>query len=151
MSTANDEDTGCEKVERPSQQQSMEKVSKSMAALSMNRRLIVSPCDAKLHLDSPSKILKGRSKEKLRQEPIDLSECLFLNDQSDSEKQSDGGVATETTTKCQDDVIGVPDVVYVSKQGKKPTKAALLMEKRKSLDARKPARIIWKLRNSSNC
>ena len=120
MSTANDEDTGCEKVERPSQQQSMEKVSKSMAALSMNRRLIVSPCDAKLHLDSPSKILKGRSKEKLRQEPIDLSECIFLNDQSDSEKQSNGGVATETTTQCQDDVLGVPDVDMSPSKAKSP-------------------------------
>ena len=120
MSAASDEDTPCEKVERPSQQQSMEKVSKSMAALSMNRRLIVSPCDAKLHLDSPSKILKGRSKEKLRQEPIDLSECSFLNDQSDCEKQSDGGVATETTTKCQDDVIGVPDVDMSPSKAKSP-------------------------------
>ena len=109
-----EEATQSEMEAKPSH--NLKKVAKDMAALSVSHRLTVSPCDSKLHLDSPSKILRGRSKEKLRQEPMHL-ECSHVKDDL---QVPDGGKAEKAMTKGQAIMIEDSDIEMSPSKAKSP-------------------------------
>ena len=112
-----EEATQSEMEAKPSH--NLKKVAKDIAALSVSHRLTVSPCDAKLHLDSPSKILRGRSKEKLRQEPMHL-ECSHVKDDLPVKKVPDGGKAEEAMTKDQAIMMEDSDLEMSPSKAKSP-------------------------------